>query len=218
MYTISDILLLLAAAQGFFLSLLLLQKHGKLAANRLLATLMLLLSIFLLHLYLGELGLTVTNPLWIDMTIGLAFLIGPLHWYYVKALVQHWSMMPAKILLHALPLIIYQMLILVYHVSVNHKMSLYYTRLEPLQPTGYYYLYHWAVIASAVIYFTAALKIIQRHARRIKDMFSTTEHIKLMWLRNLNAIILIVIAEYALENILFLFDINLSNYFDLTTK
>lgn len=217
MNSIFNILLLLAAAQGFFLSLLILHKHDKLPSNVLLATLMLLISGFLLHLYIGETGLLKTHHLIPDMIIGLAFLIGPLQLFYVKALVHHWTKIPSTVYYHALPFFVYECMIILYHILVNKDASLYYTRLDPLKPTLFYYLYHWSVISSAGIYFIAAIKLIQQYSLRIKDMFSTTEHIKLTWLRNLNAIILFVIAEYALENVLLLFGINLSNYFDLTS-
>ena len=55
-FKLIDMILLLAAAQGFFLSVLIFHRHRKLYANRFLGTLILGYSLILLHLFLDEIG------------------------------------------------------------------------------------------------------------------------------------------------------------------
>src|SRR5574342_633786 len=85
---ISDLLLLLAAAQGLFLTVLIFHKHGGLFANRFLGILILLYSLLLLHLLFGELGYAKNFPHFTLMAVGVGFLVPPLHYLYAKFLVQ----------------------------------------------------------------------------------------------------------------------------------
>jgi hypothetical protein len=59
---IADLILLLAAAQGLFLTILIFHKHGKLFANRFLGAMILIYSAVLVHLFLDELGYSITFP------------------------------------------------------------------------------------------------------------------------------------------------------------
>ncbi len=95
---IINIFLLLAAAQGFFLNILILHRHGRLFANRIRGLMILLYSIVLLDLMLWEVGFYLQHPYLQPIPAGLGFFIGPLHFLYAHYLlkVQYPSLTLAK--------------------------------------------------------------------------------------------------------------------------
>ncbi|MBS1554832.1 MAG: helix-turn-helix transcriptional regulator [Bacteroidetes bacterium] len=85
-----DIIILLGAIQGFIISALLYFKKEKLYANKLLAALLLLISLACLNLYLLNIQITKDSTFWsifsLIVPMVIAMPIGPLIYFYVQSL------------------------------------------------------------------------------------------------------------------------------------
>ena len=214
---IADLILLLAAAQGLFLAVLIFHKHGKLFANRFLGAMIFVYSAVLVHLFLDELGYSITFPHFPLLIIGVGFLILPLHFLYAKYLVRNVAAMRKKDWLHFLPFIIYECYRLPTFFQTDEELSALYSNLEMRGLPFDFVLYNWAIILQAFVYILLTIFLLKRHARHLKDVFSSLDKIKLDWLRNITYLAMGVILVFGIENTLLLFGFNLSNYFDLSS-
>ena len=211
---ISDIILLIAAAQGFFLTLLIFHKHRDLYANRFLISIIFLFSILLLHLLLGELGYEHIYPHFVMMIIGIGLLIPPLHYLYARFLVNNDRRFMKIQWLHFLPFLVYEFYCLIYLFYFDDK-SLVNLLENELSFNGL--LFNWSQLTVGFIYVIPTFRIINRYSVRIKELYSSIEKIKLNWLRNITIMVTIVLIVFLFENILFLFGINFSNNFNLSS-
>ena len=205
----ANLILILAAAQGFFLSVLILHKYGNLKANRFLGALMLVYSILLTHLFLGEEGVLYPEFL-LRLVIGTSFLIGPLHFLYARSLInptlnrRHW--------LHALPFLAYILLCVWAYI------------FDPLNTTLFvqemfvkYTWFHWIILSHVISYMTLTVVLVQRYTKAIKDVFSDIHRVRLNWLRNLTLLAFMIMFVYFAENFFLLYHIELSHQFDLSS-
>ena len=87
-----NIIVLLGAIQGFIISSLLFFRKEKAHANRILAFLILVISLACLNLYFLEIKLPQRSAFWFEFSLVvpliLAMPIGPLVYFYVRALIQ----------------------------------------------------------------------------------------------------------------------------------
>jgi len=215
--SLSNILLLLAAAQGFFLAALILHRHGRLFANRFLGTLMLVYSIILLHLFLGELGREPSRPHLIALIIGLGFLAGPLHYLYASYLVHSRTRFRAKDALHFTPFALFSGLILFDAFVVETGLLTRIVYAETSETLLVYFLFNWTILSQVSVYMVLTLLLLRRHGRYIRDLFSTIDRIKVDWLRNMTLLAMAFMLVFLLENVFFIFGVNLSDYFTLTS-
>ena len=211
-----DLILLLAAAQGFFLTVLIFHKHRQLFANRFLGSLILIYSIILLHLFWGELNVRVTHPLVVEMIIGIGFLMGPLHFLYATFLVHRNRRFSKKHWLHFLPFLCYECICLVAFTSGNNFPFIIESKLVWPAPLGVL-LYNWLVIFQILIYMVLTVVLLNRYAAGIRNVFSSIEKVKLDWLTKITYLPFCFAGVFIIENILLLFKINFSNFFTLTS-
>lgn len=214
---IGNLILLLAAAQGLFLTVLIFHKHGRLFANRFLGVLILLYSLILVHLFLSELGYEHTRPLFTALLIGLGFLVSPLHYLYAKFLVRRDRPFRKKDWLHFLPFLLYESYRLRQYVFARDKLfALFGSAKPPVLPADFI-VYNWAVLLQGALYVQFTLRILHGYTRHLKEVFSTLDKIKLDWLRNITFMFAGILAIFLIENVLLLAGINLSNYFGLSS-
>ena len=214
---IGNLILLLAAAQGLFLAVLIFHKHGRLFANRFLGALILLYSVLLLHLLLQELGYSEDFPRLTLVLLGVGFLVLPLHYFYAKFLVRSGASFKKTDWLHFLPFGLYEIYRLPQFFQSRAELAALFHDTKPERLSLEFVVYNWALLLQgfACIYFT--IRMLNRYARYIKDVFSTIDKIKLDWLRNITYMIAGILAIFCMENILLLGGINLSNYFNLSS-
>jgi len=213
----SDLILLLAAAQGMFLAALVFHKHRRLFANRFLGAMILLYSVILLHLLLEELGYSFTLPHFTLWIVGIGFLIPPLHYLYAKYLARNATKLKKSDWLHFLPFMIYECYRLPTFFQPDEELLALFANAESTGLPLDFIVYNWTIFLQAAIYMLLTLVLLKRYARYLKEVFSSLEKVKLDWLRNITWLALIFIAVFGLENALLLFGINLSNYFDLSS-
>jgi AraC-like DNA-binding protein len=214
---IINFILLLAAAQGLFLTVLIFHQHGRLFANRFLGTMMLLFSLILVHLFLNELGYEQAHPLFTALLVGLGFLVSPLHYLYAKFLVRCDRPFRKKDWLHFLPFLIYEGYRILQYFFAREELFTLFGIAKPQAMPVDFIVYNWAVLLQGFIYVQLTLRVLQHYGRYLKEVFSTLDKIKLDWLRNITFMFVGIITIFLIENILMLVGINLSNYFGLSS-
>jgi len=211
------IILILAAAQGFLLTVLIFQKYRRLFANRFLASIMFFYSIIIIQLLLTDLEFDRKYPHLMLIPIGLPLLMGPLHYLYARSLIHSLTKIKKKEWLHALPFLIYELsLIPDYFTPIQElaaAMQKIYIEGLPLK----YIIFNWFILIQIMTYLILTILIIKRFSRAIKNVFSTIEKIKLDWLRNVTYMGIFVVTIFLIENIFLLAGINLSHFFNLTS-
>ena len=180
--------LLLGAAQGLFLTILLFKvRSGNKRANRYLALFVLLFSITLIDEFMTQTRYYLQYPHLLGLIWPTNFLYGPLGYLYVKALTSKKTLVFEKReFLHFIPFvadIFYN--IPDYLLSAEKKVE-YLFRSEGL-PLGAFYLdlNNIGPLVQSLIYLILSFQLLSAHAHRIKDDFSYVEQINLKWLRNL---------------------------------
>ena len=212
-----NIFLLLAAAQGFFLALLIFHKHGRLFANRFLGSMLLFYSIILLNLFLGETGILYRFPLLLIIQFGLPFFIGPLHYLYARYLTRSYSRFQKYDWLHFLTFLIYEIYFI---LRLGADSSAIMTAMQNFETAGLSsdsIIFNWLILLQGSIYLLLTLALLNTYSRRIKGVFSSLERVRLTWLRNITYLTLVVVLSFLMENLLLLAGINFSDYFSFTS-
>ena len=203
---------LLAAAQGFSLALLLAGlKRGNRTANRFLISLLFVFSIGLVSAFLSVTYAYRRYPVLIGIEWPLAFLYGPLVYFYVKSLTgQAGQIHRGKLFAHAIPaILLYLYLIPVLLMDPATKGEAWFfqnSHLKNYSPVVDPILY--VIIVQIGGYLALSLRILKVHAKNIRENYSSLEHVSLAWLRKL--IILVICLLY-----LFTFYAVLSQYLGL---
>jgi AraC-like DNA-binding protein len=212
-----NLILLLSSAQGFFLVLLIFHRHRRLFANRFLGAMIGLYSLMLFYLYLGELDLLERRPHLMLLLMGFGLLIPPLHYLYSKYMIRSRHPFPFSEWFHFLPFLIYEGIQICVMIRYPGHIQ---TRLERMASGVLSVddrIYNWLILVQAGIYLTLTLRLLHAYSGQIKTVFSTIEKIRLAWLRNITLFVCGVMLIFAVENIFFLFGINLTHYFSLTS-
>lgn len=214
---LTSIILLLGAAQGFLLALLIFHKHGRLYANHFLGSLMLLYSIILADLLLQDLGFYAGRPRLKFIGLGLPFVIGPLHYLYAKYLVYPSRKFRGIEWLHFLPLILFKIYLLPDFLHNGGMITAVFSATETGSLPLADLLFNWAIIAQIMIYLYLTLLIIRRYSRDIKDQFSNIARVRLDWLRNITLLAMYAWLVFFVENIFLFAGIQFSHLFSLSS-
>jgi AraC-like DNA-binding protein len=105
-----NIIILLGALQGLIIGALLYLKKGRTHANRILAILILIISMACFNIYLMEIGARYSNSFWATIELYVPFVlampIGPLIFFYVKANLNSSFIISRADRIHFYPLIL----------------------------------------------------------------------------------------------------------------
>ncbi|MEJ2051271.1 MAG: helix-turn-helix domain-containing protein [Calditrichota bacterium] len=212
-----DLIILLAAAQGFFLSVLIFHKHGQLFANRFLVALILLYSLLLLNLLIGDVDFSETYYHLVPFIVGLAFFMIPLHYLYAKYLMQRTGRFNPSDWLHFVPFLLWEGFSLV-GIFAWPDRTRFWARLIGSAPQEVgFILFHWLIIFQGGLYMFITIHALHRYSRDIKAVFSSTEKIRLDWLTYITYMALAVIIIFFIENLFLLGGINLTGNFTLSS-
>lgn len=187
------VVLLLGVTQGLFLTLLLVTKPVNKSANKLLAFLIISYSTFIVEQALSGTQLTQQYPHLIGLATGVVFLQGPLHYLYARALINPRVTPPGELLLHLAPFGTYHLYFLFpfYLTSGPEKLAF----MQSISENGLtpaLKVTSWGVLLQGLIYMTITLQLLQKHARTIKERFSSIEEINLNWLRTITVLTLAI--------------------------
>jgi AraC-like DNA-binding protein len=183
------VLLLFAAAQGFFLALVLLtHRRGNRRANIVLAILVLLIALRLVETvgywtkYLG-----LFPHFWLS-TASFSFLFGPLLYFYAKFLAGANSGPRKKDGWHLLPFLCYlAWLTRFYRLPLEIKLEILekYIAVENPRLEWPYFVIFLAQILHMLSYTWLTLRLLNARARSLKETSSSIESISLNWLKRL---------------------------------
>ena len=180
-----SIIHLLGATQGIFLAVVLASKRRNSVANKLLALAMLAFTLELLTTVYHAQGLDERWPHFIGVTYPLPFLFAPLLLLYAKTVSEGGHRFDKAYLLHFIPVV----LVALYMVPFFLQSGV--DKLALLQrPAGHPWMADLTFInhikfVYSFVYLALIVRLLLRHRDRIKDSFSSIEHINLAWLRNM---------------------------------
>lgn len=212
-----NIIIFLAAVQGFFLTTLIFHKHRRLYANRFLGLMMLFYSLILLNLFLMEINFYLKVHFPFVILLGIPLLVSPLHFLYAKYIIHPEWKFTRKDWLHFLPYILYQCSIFIEYALVGTPHFVPKESIESIEYPLEFTIFNGIITIQALTYFILTIIIVHRYSKKLKNAFSSIEKIKLTWLRNITSLALGVLCFFIFENIFMLAGINLSNYFNFSS-
>lgn len=180
-------LLLLGAGQGCFLAAVLASRRTNPAANKLLAVAMAAFSLYIfLQVYFAR-QYYLAFPHLIGAAGPLLFLFGPLHYLYTRTVSRGAESLRTTALLHFVPFL----LVLLYHVPFYamdgaSKLAFLDRIMREGLPRDVALIEH-LVFPHGLLYVFLTFRLLRRHRERLRDNFSSVEHISLRWLQDLTA-------------------------------
>lgn len=188
---------LIGSGAAFLAALLLITKpDGPLVANRLLASLMLVMGLIFIRIHLALTGFFYHNPDFVGVSVPLNFLVGPLIYLYLKVLTKPDFRLRAAHLLHLTPallcIVVFLPVFLTGSIAKQNAVSLYLnsTDLSEILPgTQTIHKINIVQTLSSILvlgsYAFISLRMVQTHLKEIVHRFSSTDRITLTWIRNL---------------------------------
>ena len=216
-FGIVDIILLIGAAQGYLLAFFIFHRYRRKSAPRYLAFLMLLISTILIELLFHDNKIYLLFPYLKFILSGLPFLVGPFYMLYANLLIHGESRLKGYHWLHFIPFIIFKVIELPQFLHSRDEVIAYLHYLEEPGFSLTILLWNWAIIIHILSYIITTIYMLHRYARDIKDMFSTIEQIKLAWLRTMSYLIIAAFIVFITEMVFYMFRINLTHYFSLSS-
>lgn len=212
-----EILPLLASAQGVFLAVFIFHKHAKLFANRFLGCLILFYSLIVFEMYLGDSGFYLNFPKLRFFILPIAFLIAPLLFMYIKYLTRSIDSMQRKDWLHLLPYLMYQLILFPFLLKPSPMLIALFEQMDKGEMPWQFAALYPTILLHALAYLILSLLLLRRYARRLTTVFSSLDHINLLWLRNIIMLLAVIVLFFFTEYILHLFGIQLSKNYQLTS-
>lgn len=176
------IVALLGALQGVLLAGALAAYRANRTANRLLAVLVFACTIHLVGSVYYASGLVARFPQLFGVSYGLPWLYGPLAYLYATAASDRSRRWSRRDLLHLLPFVVVLIATFQFYLLSGPEKVALFDRirhgdaprvLRVLDPTKYF---------SGIAYTVATATLLVRHRRRVKESYSTIEHVNLNWL------------------------------------
>ena len=208
--TFSNIALIVAAAQGFLLAVLIFQKHRALYANRFLALLMFSYTVILLHMLFQDTGVYSSAP-WAYLIVGFPLLALPLHYIYTKHLISRSPAMNPMEWIHFVPFGVLEAGLIGAGAWSVIDLTQTSAATPGDSPLGLR-LFNWLIIAMGTAYLGSSLRLINRYNDHLKDVLSTIERVHLAWLRNITIAGLLAICFFLVEDLLMTQGVNFSNF------
>ncbi|MBK7872510.1 MAG: AraC family transcriptional regulator [Saprospiraceae bacterium] len=204
------ILIILGAVHGFFLSIVLWRKPENRRANRVFALLLASVSLHLVEYMLSITGIIFKVPHLMFSTYWTLYVLGPLYYWYVRALTNAEFRFRPSSILHLLPAIILVLLMLPFYLQsgeakIKFFMSFAQDAFKVIPPEQYIVMY--GQIFQILIYLFLSFKMIKNWEEKLLNSRSNGQLIKLSWLKKATGIFLGFILFYAaVVTILLLYD------------
>lgn len=182
-----SVLILIGAAQGIFLAVLLLAKRENRRANKWLGFLLAVTSIHLLEYAADITGITMRFPGLIAITYPLLFCMGPFYYMYCRALLDKNYVPGMKSSLHFIPAVIVLLLMLPFYMMPGEDKIGFILGLAEGNtikiPAGQL-VFMAAHVVQTAVYILLAARFIRKKEHASKTLSSDTSLInKLNWLR-----------------------------------
>ena len=199
------ILLLLGAAQAFFMTIFLFNKKGKTTADYILGVWLTFMGIHLLYVYLWTTGYLYRHPHFLGVGAAFNMLEGVFMYVYVLLMLSKSGKFKPVYLLHTIPYLIFTIyyLFTFYFLSADEKL-IHYENIVNEEISLLLKIMSFPNMISVPIYVILSLLKLRSHSKNISTNFSYTEKINLNWLKYIVAGIglfsLTSIAGMILEN------------------
>lgn len=184
MHEVINSIFIFAAVQGFLLSFLLFRKQQNKIANKVLASIILLISVDLIVQYLTAIKLYEQFPFVFGVTISFPFIYGPLFYFYTLALTKRVDTFKPKYLFHLIPALLYFLSFSPFYFLLDQEKFYVIKGLSSFNSPAFAIL-NFLVPYSGLIYTALALRIIRQFNEGLKNNFSNIDKIKITWLQYL---------------------------------
>lgn len=196
-----NIILSIGIAHGLFLVLLLLGKKENLQANKILAFLILLYTLFIGQVLGVRTELYRYAPHAFLIALGIPLLCGALHYLYVRTLISSQKKLKPEDLWHfALYFLNWIYFIPLVFKSKPALIDLF-IGYATERPKNYLLFVLWAITIQGLIYMILSLNLIKKYKKNIRKEYSSIEKINLIWLNNITIITLSVWVIVFIKNI-----------------
>jgi AraC-like DNA-binding protein len=198
--TIISLVFIVALSIGFFLSLILfLSRKGNTRANKYLSLLIFFFSLLQIWDFLIQTRLIIRFPHMIMTLNPLLFTLGPLIYFYVKALTSIDWKFRVKFVTHFIPAAAFYIYFLpVYLLDEQGKMQLIsnaFLNHNFIIPPAFYVI----AVAHILTYLVFSVLRLVEHAKNIKNNFSFIERLNLSWLKYLLIIYIALWCAFAIR-------------------
>lgn len=178
-------LLILGAAQGLFLAVLLATKQTNSAANRILAVAM---SAFSLYIFTGVYYAReyyYAFPHFIGVSVPLIFVFGPILYLYAQTVSAGGHAFRKASLLHFVPFLLVTLYLAPFYLQNGASKIEFLHRLTQAGPPRDLAVIQQLQYPHGILYVFLTIRLLRRHRARLRENFSSLERINLLWLRNL---------------------------------
>jgi AraC-like DNA-binding protein len=193
-----SVLLLLGAAQGLFLFFALLRfRKGDHPANRWLSCLLFTFSLSLVDGFMSETSYYLRFPNLIGIEWPTNFAYGPLIYLYVRALVERGRpVFRWRESAHFIPVVAFY-IYLIPLFSLNAEQKALWWLQTTASPADHIDPLIMLIVVQIAVYLLFSMRMLKKHASRIREHFSAEEMISLSWLRNLLIAFFVLWGMYA---------------------
>jgi AraC-like DNA-binding protein len=209
--------LLVAASQGFFLSIFIFYRSRHLFANRFLGLVLFLYSFTLLDMFLWDVGFYLTFPSFRLLTIAVPLTLSPLQFLYARYLTRSFSKLKKIDLLHFLPFVAAMISFAILFFTIYNDHLLLMQRVDRGEALLFFSIFNWVIIFQIFPYMGLTLWILHRYEQDIKSIFSDIDKIHLHWLRNITIIIFAAASFFLIETVIYMLGFSISQTFTLTS-
>lgn len=178
-------LLILGAAQGLFLGAVLAARRANSAANKLLAVAMFAFSVFILQSVYYARGYYAAYPHFIGVSQPLVFLFGPLLYLYAQTVSTGGHTFRRVSLVHFVPFGLVTLYLVPFYLQEGTAKAAYMEALLRDGPPLDLAIIEQLQYPYGILYVALTIGLLRRYRARLKDTYSSTERINLLWLRNL---------------------------------
>ena len=193
------VLLIVVISQAVFASILLFFSNKNKLSNRLLATLILIISLWLLDNFFRIGHIYRQKPNLYFLPIFYSFAFGPLLYFYVKSLTNRDFKFKWIDALHFLPVLIQACL----YIFLTFKPYAYKNWFwENIHAPYTYRIEFDGTWVSISIYTLLSFKFLRSYQLWLQDNFSETSKIKLSWLKTIIGILLALCIQWPIEIVL----------------
>lgn len=182
---VMSIIFIVGFVQAFFICLILLNKKNKSLSDKILTLWIFVIGIHLLLYYFHHINYYQKIPHLLGFLVPLPLVQGPFLLLYVTSLIKGDQKISKLFLLHFVPAISYYFFLLPTMLLPAEEKLHYVFEVLPVNVPLYFDIFDVLVYISGLVYITWSLMLWKKHNRNIKENFSYTENINLIWLRNL---------------------------------
>ena len=176
-------ILLLGVIQGLILGIVLLFRNKNTLASKILAIEILFISIALFFAYLYSINYHLKAPNIIGVISPLSFLWGPLLYVYVLAMTSAIEKIKLRHLLHFLPVLLLYVYYIPLYLSPAEQKILYVTATGNMKESLREIVINGLIYVQGISYTMAALYLLIKYTKEIKEYFSDIDKVRVLWLR-----------------------------------